>query len=274
MATDGVKIVDGDFAHDLYSEFMELYDAGKPIDEIKAAIETQRDPDDGFEQEIFITVYALALWQVGELTPEILQEVKQAIERGAGAEVWAEEIDEKEANKRRRELEKFWLKINQPNPKPRKRKFYKVITNFVFDENEVLVFQIPDGNYCATILVEIFQHQGRCHYYFVASTYKSRTKPTLDDIKSSEIIGRKKPLGFGNYGVWLDTISVGPKLLRSFKDNFEQIGKLKILEVHKEIGSSGGAQDFASFCWKWENTELLIKNLERVKFPLQELLEN
>ena len=125
MATEGVKIIDGDFASDLYGTFMELYDAGESIEQIKATLDAHRDASEEFEHEIFITVYALALWQIGELTPDVLQEVKQAIERGAGAEVWTEEIDEKAANKRRRELARFWLKINQSNPKIRKRKIKK-----------------------------------------------------------------------------------------------------------------------------------------------------
>ena len=272
MATDGVKIIDGDFASDLYGTFMELYDAGESIEQIKATLDTHRDASEGFEHEIFITVYALALWQIGELTPDIRQEVKQAIERGAGAEVWAEEVDEKAANKRRRELARFWLKINQSNPKIRKRKIKKTTKNFIFDENEVLIFQLPNHDWCATILVNILQHQGRCYYNFIASTYRSSIKPTLDDVRKAEISGREQPLGFGNYEVLLNAILLFPKVLRSFKDQLGPIGKLEIAPLHKEIGSIRGARDFVSFYENWADNEVFAKDREEKKFSLQPLL--
>ena len=272
MATDGVKIIDGDLAADIYGTFMEMYDAGSSIAEIKAAVEEQYDEGDGFDYEIYITVFALAQWQTGQLSSDVIPEVDAAIARGAGVKVWIEEYGVKEGQKRQRELEKLREKLALPNPKIRKRRIYKLITKFVFEENAVLVFQLPNGNYCATILATIMQHQERCHYYFIASTYKGPLKPSVDDIKNADIIGRKKPLGFGNYGVWLDATAIGPKLLRSFKNKFEQIGELEIKAIHKDIGSIRRAQDFESFCRTWENTELSIKHLEGTTFHLKELL--
>ena len=35
MATDGVKIIDGDLAHDTYEYIMELYDSGASAERIK-----------------------------------------------------------------------------------------------------------------------------------------------------------------------------------------------------------------------------------------------
>lgn len=272
MATDGVKIIDGDLASDIHGTFMDMCDAGASLEEIKKAIEEPFDEEDGFDHEIYVTVFALALWQTGHLTPDILQELNNVIARGAGVKVWTEEIDTKEGRKRQRELEKLREKLSLPNTKVRKRRVYKPVTKFVFEENAVLIFQLPGGNYCATILVNIMQHQGRCHYFFIASTYKSKLKPTIDDIKNAEIVGRRKPLGFGNYGVWLDTISLGPGLLCSFANRFEQIGMIEIKPEHKEIGAGGGAQDFESFCQRWINSEHYFTQNERATFQLKDLL--
>ena len=38
MATNGIKIIDGDLAHDVYHTFIDLHDAGGALDEIKATI--------------------------------------------------------------------------------------------------------------------------------------------------------------------------------------------------------------------------------------------
>ena len=87
MATDGVKIIDGDLAHDTYEYIMELYDNGASAEIIKKEIpfikEDYGDETD-FYHEIFVTAYALAFWEIGELTDEILNEVKRVIELKAG----------------------------------------------------------------------------------------------------------------------------------------------------------------------------------------------
>ncbi|HEX8350100.1 MAG TPA: hypothetical protein VF598_09055, partial [Hymenobacter sp.] len=140
MATDGVKIIDGDLAHDVYHTFMDLYDAGKPIAEIKADIEQLRLSNDEFYDEIFITAYALALWEIGEITPDILQQVKQAIERGAFVKYLVEWHDGKESKQRQRVLDRFWQKITQVNLKARKRKSHKIQKKFAFEEGDVLTF--------------------------------------------------------------------------------------------------------------------------------------
>lgn len=66
MATDGVKIIDGDLAHDTYEYIMELYDNGtsaeiikKEIPFIKKIMEMKR---------IFITKFLLQLtpWHFGK----------------------------------------------------------------------------------------------------------------------------------------------------------------------------------------------------------------
>ncbi|MBD2721394.1 hypothetical protein [Hymenobacter armeniacus] len=272
MATDGVKIIDGDLAHDVYSTFMEMYDAGASIQEIKAAVEQPFDAEDGFDYEIYITVYALALWQTGQLTQDIIAEVDEAIARGAGVKVWQDENGAKEGQKRQRELEKLREKLSTPNPKPRKRRIYKLVTKFIFEENTVLTFQLPDGAYRAAILMEVFQHQGRSEYRFLASTYAATSKPNIAEISNVEVLGRKIPSGFGQYKTGLDVVAIGPKLLRSFADKFESIGKIELRSESKYVGAYSGARDFESFCWNWLNTALYIKNLGGTAIPLNELI--
>ncbi|WP_375417907.1 hypothetical protein [uncultured Hymenobacter sp.] len=272
MATDGVKIIDGDLASDIYGTFMEMYDAGASIQEIKQAVEEPLDVEDGFDYEIYITAFALALWQTGQLTPEVIAEVEEAIERGAGVRVWTDELGIKEGQKRQRELTKLSEKLALPNPKIRKRRVYKPVTKFIFEENAVLVFRLPDGNYCATILMQIFQYQGRCHYHFIASTYKGLDKPTITDIENTEVLGRKVPSGLGRYQIGLDITAMGPKLLRSFSDKFEQIGILELRPECKDISSYRGVQSFEMFCWTWADFDDYIRIFRGEKIILAMLL--
>ena len=271
MATDGVKIIDGDLAYDIYAIFMEMYDAGAPIEEIRLAVEVPFDEEDGFDYEIFVTVYALALWETGQLTASILQEVDEVIARGAGAKLWAEECTAKEGKKRQRELEKFREKISKPPKRIRKRRTYKRSTNFIFEENSVLTFKLPNSNYCATILIEVFQHQGKCTYNFAESTYQANSKPTIEHIESGKVIGRRMPTGF-DYQLGLSIIAISPKDLRSFADRFEQIGEIELPPASKKVGTYGGARSFESFCQNWENQVLYTRNLNLSEIPLKEFL--
>jgi hypothetical protein len=80
MATDGVKIIDGDLAHDTYWGIMDLYDKGADISTIKKEVPFIRSyygVDDDFYHEIHVTAYALAMWEIGALTDGLLTQVKK-----------------------------------------------------------------------------------------------------------------------------------------------------------------------------------------------------
>ena len=257
MATDGVKIIDGDLARDTYNQIMDLYDSGLGIEVIRGVIPFERTElgyDTDFCHEIFVTAYALAFWEIGGLTDSILEEVKRVIDEGASVKVWEEEADEKAGKKRRKELDKLWLKISQPNQKIRKVKKYRKIVNLFFQENDVLVFKTAE-NYHAMICAKITQQRGQCSYDLVATTYKGKVKPTLDDLKSSFISGHKIGSGYGpditvsyqpnvdsiwaycgqsNFFFGLNYNLVVHKDMASFKEKFEVVGKLKIRDSFKK----------------------------------------
>jgi hypothetical protein len=272
MATDGVKIIDGDLAYDIYSIFMEMYDAGASLVEIKQAIEQPFDEEDGFDYEIYITVYALALWQIGQLTSDIITEVDEAIRRGAGVKVWTEEDSPKRGQKRQIELEKFRRKLTSVNPRIRKRRIYKIPKSFLLEEDTAFTFQLPSGKYCVTILLSIFCDKGKCTYYFIESTYSSNTKPHINDIRKGDVIVRSMHDTGSNYEYGFSITAVGTKDLRSFASNLEQIGEVRILSELKKVGTYGGARTFKSFCQQWENQELYTKNMDLLQIPLSTFL--
>src|SRR5688572_21353773 len=118
MATDGVKIIDGDTAHDTYWEIMDLFDNDATIEDIRKKVPfPQTDYYDDFDYEIYTTAYALAIWEIGYMSDDILQEVKQVNEKGACVKRWGNEYDPKYGKARLKVLEKFWDKISHPNLK-------------------------------------------------------------------------------------------------------------------------------------------------------------
>ena len=297
MATDGVKIIDGDLARGIYDQIMDLYDSDADIETIKKEVPFVKDdygPDTDFYHEIFVTAYALAFWEIGELTDEILNEVNRVVELKAGVKVWTEECDEKEGKKRQKELDRFLNKISEPNQKIRKRKKYKLIKNFYFQPDDVLAFQLSDQNYYALICAKITQRRGQCTYDFVATTYQGTTKPTIDDLKDCFIAGRKIGSGYDtkttlsyqpnvdeiwrytqqdNFFFGLPYHLVTHRDVISFKDKFEFVGKLKIKESFKKDGGYSYESSFDRFESIFSDLEKHMKVFGEQKYPVSLLCE-
>lgn len=308
MATNGVKIIDGDKAHDTYWGIMELYDNSATIETIRSRNpfpQAQSDYYDDFDYEIYTTAYALAIWEIGHITEDVLKEVKKVIDKGACVKVWTEEYSAKEGKARQKELDKLWNKISSINPKVRKIKKYKVVTNFLFDINDILAFQLKDNSYCATILFDIRQYRGECTYEFGKILYKDFKSPTINDILNSEIIGRKIPSGqgmdmtsifsmgmeemmkqggieeimkkeaerTGSFVIGLDKTGIDHKDLINFTDKFQKIGNIKIRPEFKNKGSMGIASSFDDLIREFPDLDNYIKFFNADKFKIKDLIE-
>lgn len=125
MATDGVKIIDGDTAFDIYSTFFEMYNKGASVEalvnkytEDKCAYADESPAED---YEICITAYALAFWEIGALTVDMLKEVEAVIAKQAAIKDWTEQIGSHAGKARQRELDKFLRKISVPRTRPKAR---------------------------------------------------------------------------------------------------------------------------------------------------------
>ncbi|MDJ1481058.1 hypothetical protein QNI16_11235 [Cytophagaceae bacterium YF14B1] len=304
MATDGVKIINGDLAHDTYWGFMDMYDEGIPLEKIKASIEQGKEEYNDFEYEIFITAYALALWETGTLTDLIKQQVRNVIDKGVGVKVWKEEVSEAEGKAREWELALFWKKINTAKRTVRKRKSYRRIVNLLFSEGDVLVFQLPDGSYCATLVLLISQGRGQCSYEFAKLTYRDTERPDLIDIKNYYVVGRKVSSGVEiewanllnegmhkiseqggidaivrreaertcKYFIGIDVIGVEHKTLKGFANRFERIGQLYFKPESKLCGLQGGETSFEGFQQCFDSLMSDLTTFKSELFPIQQFL--
>ncbi|WP_289660943.1 hypothetical protein [Flavobacterium panacagri] len=297
MATDGVKIIDGDLARDTYERIMDLYDSDASIETIQKELPFIKEDygiDSDFYHEIFVTAYALAFWEIGELTPEIHDEVKRVTDLKAGVNVWTAECDANEGKKRQRELDKLLKKISIPNVKVRNRKKYRIIKNLYFQPDDVLTFQLSDQNYYAVVCAKVTQQRGQCTYDLVATTYKGKDKPTVEDLKSCFIAGRKIGSGYdwrtmleyqpGVDEIWKylkqDGIFFGlpyhlvtHRDIISFKDKFEVIGKLKIKESFKRDGGYGYESSFDRFEDIFKDLDHHMHVFREQKYPVTLLCE-
>lgn len=297
MATDGVKIIESDLARDTYEQIMDLYDSDASIATIKKEVPFRKDdygPDTDSYHEIFVTAYALAFWEIGELKEDIFQEVERVIDLKAGVKVWTKEYDENEGKKRQKELDKLLKKISQPNQKIRKRKKNRIIKNLYFEPDDVLVFQLSDNNYYAVICAKVTQQRGQCTYDLVATTYKGENRPSIQNLKDSFIAGRKITSGYDskttlshqpyvdliwkyvnqdNFIFGLSYHLVTHRDIISFKDKFEIIGKMRIKESFKKDAGYGYVSSFERLESIFCDLENHMKVFGEQKYPVPLLCE-
>ncbi|MEM6261903.1 MAG: hypothetical protein AAGI38_05305 [Bacteroidota bacterium] len=269
MATDGTKIIDGDTAHDTYWGIMDLYDSGAEIHTILDEFPLkQRAYFDDFDNEVYVTSCGLAYWELGLMISERLAYIKEVINKDACVKVWTS-YTEKEGKSRKAVLKRFLSKIEKPNQKVRKRKKHRKITNFVFSENAVLTFKLSNKEYAVTCCVKIDQHRGSCSYWLVPIIYKSTTKPTIEQVRGSYILGRTISSGFNreqtrasqpgiekiwnyvggnpNFRFGFVIKAIEHKDLLNIKGRFEKIGELKLIEGLKEVGSLSYERTFDGY---------------------------
>jgi len=298
MATDGVKIIDGDLAHDTYWSIMDLYDNNVEIETIKVQIPFVREHygiEDDFYHEIFVTSYALAFWEIGELTKEVLEEVISVNKIGAGVKLWTEQANSKEGQARQKELNKLIKKISEPNSKIRKRKKYRKVTNFYIQVDDLLTFKLKDNFYRAVICNSIHQYRGECSYMLTQTTYKSRAKPTVEDLYKYDIAGITIGAGddiktiiseqpevdklwklysyIGEFYLGIENIGIEHQDFINLKNKFEVIGKLKIKEGFKRGGTFSCAGNFEKFEKLLNDYDDEKKILANKRFPVEILCE-
>lgn len=291
MATDGTKIIDSDNAHDVYWGIMNLYDDGADLELIEQTFPLQSQGYyDDFDNEIYITACGLAYWELGLMTQKRLHFIKQTIEKEAGIKLWAE-YSEKDAKDRKNVLKRYLTKISKENQKIRQRKKYRKVKHFVYSENSVLTFQLQNGNYAVTICAKIEQHRGHCNYWLIPTTFQSKEKPQISDIKQVEFLGRTIATGYGReqckiyqpnidkiwehigsekhfaLGLVIDAIS--HKEFKELKHTFEKIGELEIMEGFKKVGSFGGFISLEHFTESYADLENRIKVFRCQKFSIR-----
>lgn len=301
MAIDDVQILASDTAQDTYNLLMDLYDAGLEIDELQLRLEEYREHyEDPTLYEIWISTYALGLWEIGELTEEILAELRLAIREGAGVAFWGGEGDPV-GQKRAKELAKLQRKLCKPRAKPRNRRKYPVIREFIFQEDSVLAFQNDRGETQACIVTLIEQHRGHCKYGLTPTTYQGTTMPTIEDLV--DVLGVK--IGYwypkstatleqpGIEAFWEDPYfcnasrsNLPPELesatfilglvwycfehrdLLRYHHKFQEIGSVKIHKCFKRTGSTGEVTSFDEFQQRTKDPESVIQTFGHLKIPL------
>lgn len=296
MATDGTKIIDGDTAHDTYWGIMDLYDSEAESDMILNEFPLEQlDYFDDFDNEIYVTSCGLAYWEIGLMTSKRVEYIENIISKNACVEEWTK-LSEKEGKSRKSVLTRFLNKIKKENTKVRKPKKYRKISNFIFNENDILSFKLKDNSYRCLICIKIDQYRGNCNYWLVPTIYKSSEKPTEKLITKEMILGRTIGSGYdkettrkeqpgieiiwdyvgGNpnffFGFVIDAVE--HKDLLKFKDSFERIGSVKLIDGLKKTGSFGYSKNFERFEERYANLDKQISIFGYKTYPIEIMIIN
>lgn len=186
MSVSGVKIIDSDIAHDTYHGIMELYDMNYQLGDIEEAFPIMTLPDlDPLENEIYVTAAALAYWELGFLTQDNLALVKQIISKSESIKAWSE-VKENYGKARKKELDKFILKLSEPNNRTRNRKAPAKTPNLCFHPNDILAFKFEDNNYGLALCYDVFKDGRKFFYMLSPFAFREPDLPDLEQILSLE----------------------------------------------------------------------------------------
>ncbi|MBT9778385.1 hypothetical protein GPL15_17955 [Clostridium sp. MCC353] len=253
MAIDGIGILDSDLAYDVYNHIMEMYHNGESIEQIGIKIKEFNSSSDEMDGEIFTAACALAMWEIGGLTNEQMQAVRDIISKGASS-IW-KDISPDAQKQRQRVLSQLLQKIEQPNQKIKKRKKYKKISNVLFSRGEILAVHV-NNRYRCVIFERFYQHRNDGYYSFVVTTYNSGDEPSAETVLYEEIPVTKKVNG-GEYGI--RTLDIDYKFIEEHKSAFLKAG---IVSIDPQSINSGFCRQVSGFNdlqdMEWEMDDILL----------------
>ncbi len=273
MSIDGTGILESDFAHDVYNEILDLYDAGSDFQEIREQISTYEDSlDDALDLEIYLTAQAKAYWEIGLLPPDLLEQVQKLIESEKSLQMWRQIGGEEDYAVRRRVLHRFLKQIMTPRKKPRPRKKYAKIEKKLFQIGDCLLLRDGEDIHKG-VVCQINEYRGHCDYAILV--LERSTAPNLASFLKANFVGRRIPSTFHEKGFIYCPAVLWPEHKMILREGvaFEVIGRIDLDPSQYVPGSYTGVLSkkdvLAEFRRIYEDREVFGEQL----LPLTELMK-
>lgn len=243
MGAWGTAISSNDTYADIYDEFFDLYNDGQFVEDISRKLiadnkETINEPDDSNN---FWFALAKAQWECKQLDAEILERVKEIIQKGSGLEVWRRlDAEERDIKKRKVSLDKFLVVLQTEKPKAKSRK-NKVIKQPPFKKGECLTFKLANGNYGGAVVLEAMKDTEYGHTLIATTRINQPSRPTKTDFETAEVL-------IANYANWDDNFNIKWYMPIRHKLTEHLIEKVDTIEVqinyHINKSMNGIVADF------------------------------
>lgn len=280
---EGVKILENEISEETYWYVLDQYDSGMNFPEILQQKSFESDLPDPVDAENHVIGYALAAWEIGFLSPELLNITKSIISKNASVKDWSESFSEAMGKARAKELQKFLEKITAENPKIRKPKKYKSVSNYLFQINDVLSFNLPNKNHVLAIVLNITELRGVCTYYLGKLVYNRPELPDTSMLSQLQIVGDKgsskggilalslfNPDEDAPFGLYMITIE--HKKFSKFSQHFKKIGNIPLKEDCKTASSVSTSSSFEDLILKFNTPEAFYKVSRNKVYTLEDLV--
>jgi len=222
MGTWGVAISSDDLVMDIQGQIVELLKKDIALSKACEKVIKQYKNLDREEKPLLWLAIASMQWKYGEVSNEILENVRSDIANERGLEIWRE--DSKLLGKRKKVLHKFLAKIEVPNPKPSKRPKL-IIRKAPYKKGDCISVSVGENLYTAAIVLAVDNSNKENGSTLVGCLdYLSETPPSLEDFKRKNWLKRSYIGGtIINDITWY--LSPG---FKKEKKRFELIGNIKI----------------------------------------------
>ena len=271
MSIDGPGILASDLAHDVYNELIDLFDAGVPVDDIRARISHYEDSfGDEIDEETYLAACAKMFWEIGELNPALVSRLSALIGSGRTLKLWAECADSSFVNERKAVLDRLLKQISIPRTKPRLRKKYSKVSTKLFSVGDCLELPTESKTYRG-VVCKILVYRGTCDYAILVMSPK--TKSTAASFAANDYYG---------HGVFTSSGSVaGPHVIRpdhrmlvKAGNPFRLVGRVDLDESKFMLGSFGGVLNMTDVIEDFERTETKSHLFQRQLLPLSNILRD
>lgn len=225
MAIDGVKIVDSDFAWDIFDDFFERFDAGASPAELREELTEEYEGEllSTLDRELFLTTLAECLWSVGEPVVELADQIQDMLDRDATAAEWDDLYPE-----RKKVLKRFLTRLSKPKTKPVARKKNRAPKKLLFEVGDYLVFTKQNGKQVPVIMWGL-ERRGVLTYLFVCPNLSK----TDDAALIRKLLDTSQPLSdlelttFFHRDKHAKNTGIEYKTLKPYAERFRKFGNRK-----------------------------------------------
>ena len=175
MGCWGMGITQSDEFCEVYDRFLEEYDQGRAVAEIREGLLLEYlgecDEEDGVLHDVYFAI-AKAEWMCAEQSKAILDKVRYIIDNDLNITFYRElGATKSDLQLRCKNLQKFWATLQMPRRMPRKRNTPKIEQPSALSKGSVFWYRIKTDLYGAIVL-DVMKSQ-----YLVALSDKLETEP-------------------------------------------------------------------------------------------------
>lgn len=190
MSTSGTGILENDIAYDVYTNIRAMHENGKTIKEIESRFPLQIQGEDAYEKEMYVVANGLALWEIGAMTADKLEYIKDIVSIGASIEEWKDSNEPRLSEERKKIVNQYIKKISkkriiESTVKRKKSEELLIKTGDVFQ------YKDRNGYYRVLICVQARLVKHKAAYSFIFTNYISKNEFAFDNIQQLSVLIHK-----------------------------------------------------------------------------------